>query len=222
MVGDVGIPVTPNREGIPPLLPLSGRCIQHSLVLLADSGRREAHSRGGKGVLEHACPGNVDFGQTPATGTPLSTIDGLYSWASTQGDGLRILGGSKIKVRNSVFLANGGNGIRIASAGAALAANSLAGIDLGTTGAAAGNAGRNLLQAQAGSDPNVGAGICVDLATGAGAQALTAVGNQFAGIDCMTSTAAIRTSTSCAGAVDLGVTPATGTTVTVNTSTCTQ
>src|ERR1039457_776503 len=59
MVGDVGIPVTPNREGIPPLLPLSGRCIQHSLVLLADSGRREAHSRGGKGVLEHACPGNA-------------------------------------------------------------------------------------------------------------------------------------------------------------------
>ncbi len=173
-------------------------------------------------VVQNNVNGNVDFGQTPAANTPLSTIDGLYSWASTQGDGLRILGGSKIKVRNSVFLANGGNGIRIASAGAAPAANGLAGIDLGTTGAATGNAGRNLLQAQAGSDPNVGAGICVDLATGAGAQALTAVGNQFAGIDCMTSTAAIRTSTSCAGAVDLGVTQATDTTVTVNVSTCTQ
>jgi hypothetical protein len=78
------------------------------------------------------------------------------------------------------------------------------------------------LQAQAVSDLNVGAGICVDLATGAGTQALTAVGNQFAGLDCMTSTAAIKTSTSCAGAVDLGVTQATDTTVAVNASTCTQ
>ena len=133
------------------------------------------------------------------------------------------LAGSKIKVRNSIFLANSGNGIRIASAGATPAANSLAGIDLGVTGAAAGNASRNTLQAPVGSNPNIGAGICVNLATGAGAQTLVAVGNQFAGRDCTaTAPGAIRTSTSCTGATDFGVTVATGTTVTVSTSTCTQ
>jgi hypothetical protein len=174
-------------------------------------------------IVQNNARFNVDFSQSPVADTSLSTIDGLYSWACTQGDGLRILAGSKIKVRNSVFLANSGNGIRITSAGATPAANSLAGIDLGTTGAATGNAGRNTLQAQAGGDPNVGAGLCVDLATGAGTQALTAVGNQFAGRDCATAGAgAIRTSTSCTGAVDLGVTVATGTTITINTSTCTQ
>ena len=175
-------------------------------------------------IVQNNVNGNVDFGQTPVAATPVSTLDGLYSWASTQGDGLRILAGSKIKVRNSIFLANGGNGIRIASAGASAAANSLAGIDLGVTPVAtAGNAGRNTLQAQAGSNPNVGAGICIDLAANAGAQALVAVGNQFAGLDCTTTTpGAIRTSTSCTGATDLGVTVAAGTTVTVNTTTCTQ
>ena len=98
----------------------------------------------------------------------------------------------------------------------------VAGIDLGSA-TGTGNTGRNTLQTQAGGNPNVGAGICVDLATGAGAQALTAVGNQFAGRDCTaTAPGVIKTSTSCTGATDLGVTVATGTTVTVNTRTCTQ
>jgi hypothetical protein len=169
-------------------------------------------------IAQNNVNGNVDFSQTPVAATPVSTIDGLYSWGSAQGDGLHILAGSKIMVKNSIFLANSGNGIFIASAGATPADNSLAGIDLGAT-----VAGQNTLQAQAGHNPNLGAGICVDLAAGAGAQALTAVGNQFAGLNCtVTTPGAIRTSTSCTGAVDLGVTVSTGTTVTVNTSTCTQ
>jgi hypothetical protein len=173
-------------------------------------------------IVQSNTNGNIDFGQTPQAATPVSTLDGVYCWASTQGDGLRILAGSKIKVRNSTFLANSGNGIRIASAGTGTAANNLAGIDLGT-GTAAGTAGHNTLQAATGSNPNIGAGICVDLGTGGGAQALAAAGNQFAGLDCTaTAPGAIKTSTSCTGAVDLGVTVATGTTVTVNTSTCTQ
>jgi hypothetical protein len=163
--------------------------------------------------------GNVDFGQTPVATTPVSTIDGLYCWASTQGDGLRILAGSKVKVRNSVFQANTGNGIHIYPAGGAGATNSLADIDLGKTGA--GNAGNNVLQTVAGSDPNSGAGLCVDLPASAGAQTLAAVGNQFARHDCTaTGGGVLNTSTSCTGAVDLGVTQATGTTVTVNVSTC--
>jgi hypothetical protein len=162
---------------------------------------------------------NVDFSQTPVAGTNPSTIDGLYSWVSTQGDGLRILAGTQIKVRNSVFQGNIGNGIHIASAGASAAANNLAGIDLGVTGAAAGNAGHNVLQTVGGNNPNIGAGLCVDLATGAGAQTLQAVGNQFALRDCSAAApGAITTSTSCTAAVNLGVIPFTGTTVTVNTS----
>ena len=134
---------------------------------------------------------------------------------------LRILAGSKVKVRNSVFQANIGNGIHVYPAGGAGATNSLADIDLGKAGA--GNAGNNVLQTVAGSDPNSGAGLCVDLPASAGAQALASVGNQFANRDCTaTDPGALKTSTSCAGAVDLGVTQATGTTVTVNTSTCTQ
>jgi hypothetical protein len=173
-------------------------------------------------IVQNNANGNIDFGQTPQAATPVSTIDSVYCWASTQGDGLRILAGSKIKVRNSTFLANSGNGIRIASAGTGAAANNLAGIDLGT-GTATGTSGHNTLQAATGSNPNIGAGICVDLGTGGGPQALAAAGNQFAGLDCTaTAPGAIKTSTSCTGAVDLGVTVATGTTVTVNTSTCSQ
>ena len=168
-------------------------------------------------IAQNNVNSNVDFG--PAATTSVSTIDGLYCWASGQSDGLRILAGSKVKVRNSVFQANTGNGIHIYPAGGAGATNSLADIDLGKTGA--GNAGNNVLQAAPGSDPNVGAGLCVDLPASAGAQTLAAVGNQFARHDCTaTGGGVLNTSTSCTGAVDLGVTQATGTTVTVNVSTC--
>jgi hypothetical protein len=171
-------------------------------------------------IVRNNVNSNVDFGQTPVTGTAMSTIDGLYSWASSQGDGVRILAGSKITVRNSVFQANAGNGIRIVSGGDTAAANSIANIDLGQM--VAGNGGHNVLQTAAGNSPNVGAGLCVGLAAGAGAQALAAVGNQFANRDCSAAAAgAITTSTSCTLAVDLGVIPATGTTVTVNPSSCT-
>ncbi len=172
-------------------------------------------------VIQKNYASNVDFRPNPNTSSAVSTIDGLYSWASTTGDGLSINAGTKIKVRNSIFQANSGNGIRIASAGASAAANALNGIDLGQTGAA--NAGRNVLQTSLGSNPNSGAGLCVDLAANAGTQALVAAGNLFAGRDCSTSNAGdIRTSTSCTGATDLGVTQASGTTVTVDTSSCTQ
>jgi len=90
-------------------------------------------------------------------------------------------------------------------------------------GAAAGNAGKNVLQSAAGSNPNVGAGLCVDLGANAGTQTLRAVGNQFAGRDCSTTNpGAIRVSTSCTGATDLGMPAAAGTTLTVNTANCTQ
>jgi hypothetical protein len=173
-------------------------------------------------VVQNNFASNVDFGQNPGAVSAVSTIDGLYSVQSTTGDGLRINAGTKIKVRNSIFQANSGNGIRIASAGAAVAANALDGIDLGQTGSA--NAGHNVLQVptQVGSNPNSGAGLCVDLAADAGTPTLMAVGNLFAGHDCSTSNGgAIQKSPTCTGATDLGVIQASGTTVTVNVSSCT-
>jgi len=170
-------------------------------------------------VAQNNYAANVDFGQVPVTATPVSTLDGLYGFASTTGDGLLVLAGSKLKVRGSVFLGNAGNGIRIA---ASSTDNTVANIDLGVPGAAAGNAGKNVLQTAAGSNPNVGAGLCVDLGTDAAEQTLRAAGNQFAGRDCSAASPdAIRLSASCTGATDLAI-PTSADTVSVDTSTCTQ
>lgn len=154
---------------------------------------------------------NLSF--RPDTTAAQSSLDGLYSYGAGQGgDGLYILAGRKIKVRNSIFQANTGSGIHIAASGSL----DLSTVDLGSTTT---TLGRNVLQTATGSNPNAGAGLCVDLA-GTGSGTLRAAGNQFAGRDCATSTAAIRTATTCTTATDLGI--VTGTTATVDTSTCTH
>ena len=80
--------------------------------------------------------------------------------------------------------------------------------------------GRNVLQAAVGSMPDL-AGLCVGMSPGRGLLTLSARGNVFAGpTDCATSTAAVVRSTVCGGFVDLGVVPATGTTVTVDVASC--
>jgi hypothetical protein len=178
----------------------------------------EAVTGGRSIVVQKNYNGNVDFGQSQGV-TATSTIDGLYSWASSAGDGLRISAGTKIKVRNSIFQANSGNGIRI-DAGSLTAAGIMDGIDLGQTATA--NMGHNVLQTQAGSNPNAGAGLCVNMAGVTGAQTLLAAGNQFAGLDCSTTNpGAIRKSTNCTGATDLGLIQPTGVAVTVTVTNCT-
>jgi hypothetical protein len=71
------------------------------------------------------------------------------------------------------------------------------------------------------------AGLCIGMSSGRGLLTLSARGNVFAApsasagpIDCTSSTAAIVRSTVCGGFVDLGVVPATGTTVDVDVATC--
>jgi hypothetical protein len=151
-----------------------------------------------------------------APGTGLSTIDGLVSWANTA-SGLRVYGGSKVKVRNSVFLANGANGVYVTSYDGTAAGNDLSQIDLGT----AADKGRNTIQALLGSNPDI-TGLCVAMSGGMGSLTLRAVGNVFAGpTDCgsVTGVPLLRAPT-CSGFVDVGVVLTVGTTVTVDASGC--
>jgi hypothetical protein len=145
----------------------------------------------------------------------LSAVNGLVGWQNGQ-NGLRLYGGEKVKVRNSVFLANVLNGVYVTSYDGTAPGNDLSGIDLGT----AVDGGRNVLQAAVGSMPDL-AGLCVQMASGGGTLTLSARGNVFAGPnDCGGSTSPISRSAVCNGFVDLGVVPATGTTVNVDVATC--
>jgi hypothetical protein len=145
----------------------------------------------------------------------LSTVNGLVAWGNAQ-NGLRLYGGEKVKVRNSVFLANVLNGVYVTSFDASAAGNDLSQLDLGSVS----DPGRNVLQAAVGSMPDL-AGLCVGMSPGRGLLTLSARGNLFSGpTDCSTSTMAIVRSAVCGGFVDLGVVPQTGTTVTVDVATC--
>ena len=109
----------------------------------------------------------------------MSTVNGLVAWGNTQ-TGLRLYGGAKVKVRNSVFLMNVLNGVYLTSFDSTAAGNDLSRIDLGTSA----ELGRNYLQASVGANPNL-AGLCVSMSNGMGALTLATRGNLFAGpTDC--------------------------------------
>jgi len=145
----------------------------------------------------------------------LSTINGFVGWQNAQ-NGLRLYGGEKVKVRNSVFLANVLNGVYVTGFDGTAAGNDLSGLDLGS----ASDAGHNVFQAAVGSMPDL-AGLCVGMSPGRGIVTLSARGNVFAGpTDCATSMAGIVRSGVCGGFVDLGVVSAVGTTVTVDVAGC--
>ncbi len=145
---------------------------------------------------------------------PLSTVNGLVAWGNTK-QGIQLFGGEQVKLRNSVLLNNKQNGLLVTSS----AAGDLSTIDLGV----AADPGRNQLQAIAGSNPNQ-AGLCISTAANEGALALSAEGNVFAGatlpIDCSSSPSSIVRSGSCANGVNIGIIPASNTTVTVDLATC--
>jgi hypothetical protein len=148
-----------------------------------------------------------------AAGT--STLSGLVSWGN-QASGLKIYGGSKLKVRNSVFLNNGTNGVYILNFNTIASGNDLSQIDLGTTA----DLGGNYLQALLGSNPDL-TGLCVTMSAGMGALSLKAAGNVFAGpTNCAVTSASLVRFPYCTSYVDIGVVPQTGTTVTVDASNC--
>ena len=142
-------------------------------------------------------------------------MSGLVAWGNVK-QGLQLFGGEKVKVRGSVLLNNKLNGLLLTSSDASAASNNLATIDLGVTG----DPGLNQLQASAGSNPDL-TGLCVSMSGGQGTLTLSAEGNSFSGpTDCTSSTNTIIRSSSCTGGVDLGIIPASGTTVTVDLKTC--
>ncbi|HVR61372.1 MAG TPA: hypothetical protein VMU50_05700 [Polyangia bacterium] len=162
---------------------------------------------------------NIYINQTPGAAAAVSVIDGVVAWASNNGQGgIHIVGGSKVKLRHSVSLANALAGVAINDGGNNAAGNNLAGIDLGT----ANDFGHNILQASIGSNPNLGAGVCVRPGANAGAQTLTAMGNVFSGPrDCsQTAPGAVARSANCAGRVDVSIVPAGNAVITLPLNNC--
>jgi hypothetical protein len=151
-----------------------------------------------------------------AQGGAPSTLEGLVAWANPS-SGLRVYGGSRLKVRKSVFLANGANGVYVTSYDGSAAGNDLSQIDLGTVA----DPGHNTLQASLGSNPDV-TGLCVSMSPGVDAFTLHAAGNIFAGpLDCtrvLPPPAPVLRAQTCSGFVDVGV--VLGTTVVVDTAGC--
>jgi hypothetical protein len=110
----------------------------------------------------------------------LNLIAGVVAWANLGGYGISIVGGSNVRVRNSVFLSNNNAGALLQPVGTNADVSK---IDLGTMA----SPGKNTFQASLGNGPNLGGGICMTFAANAGAQ-LDAMGNNFAGRDCSTAT----------------------------------
>jgi hypothetical protein len=135
-------------------------------------------------------------------GRPLNDIDGLVAWGNGPRDA-RFRGGSRVKVRNSVF-GSGPEGIRIDTGGGGATAadnNNISQIDLGT----ATDFGKNWIQMPNGSlGFHSTAGICLVLAglqaaqnLSAAGNHLTAAGNPGAQLDCSTAGGAVFTSSNC-------------------------
>ena len=129
---------------------------------------------------------------------------------------MQLFGGEKVKVRRSVLLNNKLNGLFLTASDSSSASNDLSGINLGT----AGDPGLNQIQAALGANADL-TGLCVSMASGQGTLSLAAQGNVFAGpTDCTSSTNGIMRATSCSNNADLGIVPASGTTVNVDLTTC--
>jgi hypothetical protein len=151
----------------------------------------------------------------------LNNISGLVAWGNTNRDAI-FLGGSKIKLRNSVF-GSGPEAIRIANSGATAAGNDLTGIDLGT----AADFGRNYIQLPNGVlGFHANAGICVVMSAAMGTLNVQAAGNFMVTsgnpgtqLDCATASGTVSTG-NCSGRNSFGVSAAVGTTITRDLSMC--
>jgi hypothetical protein len=172
----------------------------------------------------------IRINQTPgAAGLVTNTINGLVSWQNSN-YGMRLFGGSKVKVRNSQFLGNTQYGVIVGSGANSVAGNDLSGLDMGS----AGDPGKNYVQVPLGAAGlNASGGLCVALtactagclAGGPLTENMAAQGNflvSAAGnlqVDCSTSTTAITKGT-CGGLRSDGINAAAGITTTVDIAGC--
>lgn len=160
------------------------------------------------------------FHHVPGLGVlPTSEVKGLVAKQNVAG-GVQINGGSAVRVRGSVLVANL-YGINVPSGSIANYENDTSRIDLGTdTGT---DAGGNTLQdksAASGGTPNSGAGLCFAIQPNK-SQQLAARGNKFATadatgtVDCKTAAAdtAIGAAATCAGGANVAGQGRTGNTV---------
>jgi hypothetical protein len=165
--------------------------------------------------------------QTPGAALTQNKITGLVSFANTGGPGMRIIAGSSVHVRSSVFNANQGDGVLISTSGAgATANNDITLIDLGKTG----DLGGNTFQGPLSGVHNGRAGVC--LTTASGGATLAAEGNIFSAATCTAGTPTLTLNkNSCAnsngqcmtGVCDLGLQTLTvGTANKFDVTTCTQ
>jgi hypothetical protein len=165
--------------------------------------------------------------QTAGATLATNTITGLVAWNNGV-DGARLSGGSKIKIRNSVFGANLTDGIRVVqgTGGNATQQRDLSAIDLGNSTSAPADYGKNYLQTPLSvGGRNQTAGLCVTLGGAAsGAGILNAAGNYLvfgtggtSQVDCSATSQTVTKGT-CTGGNSLGV--ANGTTVTVALNQC--
>jgi hypothetical protein len=151
----------------------------------------------------------ISIAQTPGNTLPQNLVNGLGVIGTTNGNGIRIEGGSNVQVRNCYVLGNAGNGIHVTTHVAGMVrTNTLTNIDLGKMN----SAGLNTVQATIGSNANQGAGIClqVDINTGT----LSAEGNIFHGpVNCSQNAGVLTFNNgNCGGNRDLGIAPSLGTT----------
>jgi len=162
-------------------------------------------------VASHNAYDGLAIYQTPSAGKS-NAVTGLASFANTRA-GLSVSGGSDITLRDSVLLGNTREGVLIYPYPTTTPNNTVNLMDLGT-GLTAGTAGGNIIQAAAGSDPNVGSGICMILAADQSAH-LNARGNIFQANNCQTTTGtpALTHNATCTGGVDVSIQhPGSGTT----------
>ena len=137
---------------------------------------------------------------------PNVRLDGVYISGSnatatpTTGSGIRVSAGSNFTLRRSRSLGNQQHGVHVTTGLAALggAATNVFGIDLGETNG-------STLQAGNAGGPNIGVGICVELAA-ASPVALQAHGENMSAGNCFTTAAALthNANYACTGAKDIG------------------
>ena len=193
---------------------------QHGILVNGGGSVTIAGSQsGGTGTIE--ARGNYVAGlaiqQTPGNGLALNGVTGFLAVGTTNGNGIRIEGGSNVKVRDSYSIGNAGSGVVVVTSVIGGTRNNvLTNIDLGTATADAGatdgggTPGGNVFQATIGSNPNAGAGICLQMDGNSGT--LSAQGNMFSGgKNCATTAASLTFSgTACSAFRDLGLTAARG------------
>lgn len=134
----------------------------------------------------------------PARAPPPSTIRGV-GILDNGGDGVRVVGGSRLALTGSVVTGNHGNGVHVVDwrPDGGPGSAELSGIDLGGA-----MPGENALQSSV--SPYAGVGVCLDVSANAGT--LAARGNAFFSQDCTQDAGVLSSSAQCAGARAVGVT----------------